>query len=393
MRWSALAKFGILISALAACSRPVMAQHQRGSPHAATGGQAQHHANGGGGPSAAQMRQMQQQQQQMMRQQQQQMQKMQQEAHRQYQQEVQRFEQWRKANGGKGATGRLPNNPAEFQQWAATQKQRKAQGKSYDQMYDQYRSFAGSRTPSKSGQGKSGQAQAQVAKSQSGQSQSGQSASTAHASRGNHSQAATAGSTSSGSTTTQQAKNSSSNQAAGSSAGQEKHGEHGREERRLAEFRHEERRLAELHEERRLAELHHEEHRLAELRREERTLMANRLARGVLAQDQTKVSLLRLVHSRLVQADHDYNGHRMQAMNSVSHALNLLGSPTPPGGGVALGNTPQAQSNGILRDSISKLRIVHSQLGATASNPGHHALARTSVGHAISQLEAGLAAR
>jgi hypothetical protein len=365
-----------------------MAQHHGGGRAATgghTGGQAPHHANGGMGQVPAHIqRQMQQQQQQQMRQYQQQMQKMQQEAHRQYQQDVQRFEQWLNAHGGQGgAAGRLPNNPAAFDHWAATQKQRKAQGKSYDPMYDQYRAFAGSATSTKSGQGKSGQGQTQVVKSQSGQSQSGQSQSMARANRHDNSQTGTAGSTSGGSTTSQQAKTTGSTPSAGSSAEQAKHGEHRREERRLEELRHE----------MRLAEHRREMRRLEELRREERALLASFLARGVLASDQAKVSLLRTVHSRLLQADQDYNGHRVEAINSVGHALNVLGSPTPPGGGVGLGNMPQAQSDGILRDAIIKLRTVQGQLGGTASTATYHDLARTSVGQAIDHLEAALTVR
>jgi hypothetical protein len=361
-----------------------MAQHHGGGRPATgghTGGQAPHHANGGMGQVPAHIqRQMQQQQQQQMRQYQQQVQKMQQEAHRQYQQDVQRFEQWLKAHGGQGgAAGRLPNNPAAFDHWAATQKQRKAQGKSYDPMYDQYRSFAGSATSTKSGQAKSGQGQSQSAKSQSGQSQS-----MARANRHDHSQTGTAGSTSGGSTTTQQAKSTGSTPSVGSSAGQAKHDEHRREERRLEELRRE----------MRLAEHRREMRRLEELRREERALLASFLARGVLASDQAKVSLLRTVHSRLLQADHDYNGHRVEALNSVGHALNLLGSATPPGGGgMGLGNMPQAQSDGILRDAIGKLRTVQGQLGAPATTASHHALAQTSVGQAIDHLEAALTVR
>ncbi len=415
MKWSALVSSGILISALSAYFHPVMAQHHGNAARPATGGHTGgqvHPGNAGAGqiPTHVQ-RQMQQQMQHEQRMMQQQMQKMQQEAHRQYQQDVQRFEQWLKANGGKGGSGRLPNNPAEFDRWAATQKQRRAQGKSYDPMYDQYRTFAGSMGSSKSRQGhnqaaqslsnpsqsaakstRSGQGQTQSAQSQSGQSQSGRSQSTARAGRRNNSQAGTsqagtAGSTSAngGTTTAQGTKSTGSTQATGSTTGQEKHGELRHEERRLAELRHEERRLA---------ELKHEERRLAELRREERILRERALARGVLAQDQAKVSLMRTVLSNLQRADHDYNGQREHAMNSLGQALNHLGSAVPPGVGasVGLGNMAQAQSDGILRDAVAKLRTVQSQLGGSAS-PAHHVLARASVGQAINHLEVALRVR
>jgi hypothetical protein len=387
MKWSAVARSGILISALSACSYPVMAQHHPNGGHAAAGGQV-HGGNGGAGQIPAHVQRQMQQQQRMM---QQQMQKMQQEAHRQYQQDVQRFEQWLKANGGKGGTGGLPNNPADFDRWAATQKQRKAQGKSYDAMYDQYRAFVASTGSSKSKTGhnqsarsqsnqsqsaakstKSGQGQTQSAQSQSGQSQS-----TARANRRNNSQSESAGSTNAngGTTTAQGTKNTGSTQATGSTTGQKEHGELKREEQRIADLMHEERRLA-------------------ELRREERILRERALARGVLALDQAKVALLRTVLSNLQRADHDYGGHREQAMNSVGNALNLLGSAVPSGVGnsLSLGNMAQTQSDGILRNAMLHLRSVQSQLGGSASN-AHHLLARASVGHAINHLEVALRVR
>ena len=167
MRFSAVATTVILMGSLSAGSRPAMAQpqHRGGGGHAAPGGhpggQVPHHGNGGMGQVAPHIqRQMQQQQQEQVRQYQQQMQRMQQEAHRQYQQDLQRFDQWLKANGGSagqgqgGAAGRLPENPAAFDAWAATQKQRKAQGKKYDPMYDRYRAFVDAHAATQARQGR-----------------------------------------------------------------------------------------------------------------------------------------------------------------------------------------------------------------------------------------------
>ena len=97
--------------------------------------------------------------------------------------------------------------------------------------------------------------------------------------------------------------------------------------------------------------------------------------RSVAAQDQAKVSMLRTVHTKLAEADHDYDGHRVQAMHSVRQALGHLGAPNPGGvgGGSSLGNLAQSQSDGLLRDSLLKLRALHGQLasgGGAASCPG-----------------------
>ena len=97
--------------------------------------------------------QMQRQMQQQMQQQQRQMQQMQKQAHEKYQSDLKQFEQHLAANGMAGASARLPKDPAGFDNWAATQQKRKAQGKSYDPVYDQFRSFAGAASGSGSGSG------------------------------------------------------------------------------------------------------------------------------------------------------------------------------------------------------------------------------------------------
>jgi hypothetical protein len=85
----------------------------------------------------------------------------------------------------------------------------------------------------------------------------------------------------------------------------------------------------------------------------------------------------------------------VEALRSLGQALHHLGSAAPPGVGAAssLGNLPQSQSDGILRDSIVKLRSVEGQLGGSAGRFSHHAEARASVAHAIHQLEVALRIR
>jgi hypothetical protein len=279
---------------------------------------------------------MMQQQQHMMRMQQQPMQQMQKQAHQQYQQDLKQFDAWLKANGhSRGAASRLPKDPAGFDQWAATQKRNKAQGKSYDPLYDHFRSFA---DPVGSNN------------SQHGRNSSGQS---------------------------QAANKGGSTQNAKSANAQEKRAEAAREEHRRAEAAR-------------------EEHRLAERKREEARREAARKAnadhRRVAAQDQSKVNLLLNVHSKLGQADHDYDGHRVHAMHSVGQAVHHLGSSAPMGGS-GPGNLPQSQSDGILRDALHNLRNVHGQLGGSGTNAPHHAQARASVSQAIHHLEIALRIR
>ena len=71
----------------------------------------------------------------------------QQEAQKQYDAQVKQFHDHLKANGGAEHQGKLGNfkTPADFNRWAAEQKKRKVQGKSYDAMYDHFRSFADSK--------------------------------------------------------------------------------------------------------------------------------------------------------------------------------------------------------------------------------------------------------
>jgi hypothetical protein len=358
MNWSTAARCGLLISALSACGHPAMAQHRGGGRPAPT--TAPHGGNGGMHQVPPHIQQQMHQQQQMMMRQQQQMmqmqqQQMRQQVHQQYQQDVKRFDAWLKANGHSGsAASRLPTDPAGFDKWRQNQQQKKAQGQQYDPLYDHFRSFADSAGSNNSQRGRNSSGQSQQAAQNKGK---------------NTSQAGSAGSmgNGNGTTTAQAAKKGGSTQNAKSANAQEKRAEAAREERRLAEQKREEARRA-------------------------AARQANANNRRVAAQDQSKVNILLNVHSKLGQADHDYDGHRVHAMHSVGQAIHHLGSSAPMGGS-GPGNLSQGQSDGILRDALHNLRSVHSQLGGSGANAAHHAQARASVSQAIQHLEVALRIR
>ena len=176
MKRSTAARCGIWVSALLAAWHPAMGQHPRGG-HPGGGHPGGGHPGGmmphGGNAGMGQMhphvqQQLQQQHQQMMRQQQQMMQQMQKQQHQQYQNDLLQFDQWLNANGHGGngsAASRLPKDPAGFDNWTATQKHLKAQGKKYDPLYDHFRSFADSMgsNHSRGGKARSEQSQAKAA--------------------------------------------------------------------------------------------------------------------------------------------------------------------------------------------------------------------------------------
>jgi hypothetical protein len=278
----------------------------------------------------------------------------QQHQHQQYQQQVKQFDSWLKANGHSGSASQLPKDAAGFDSWAATQRQRKAQGKSYDPLYDHFRSFADSGTSNNSQRERNSSGQSQAAAQNKGKNAA-------------HSGSAGSMGNGNGSTTAQAAKKGGSNQNAKSANAQEKRAAAAREEHRLAERKREEARRAEARH-------------------------ANADDRQVAAQDQAKVNLLLNVHSKLGQADHDYAGNRVHAMHAVGQAIHHLGSSAPMGGS-GPGYLPQGQSDGILRDALHNLRGVHSQLGGSGTNAAHHAQARASVSQAIHHLEVALRIR
>lgn len=115
------------------------------------------------------------------------------------------------------------------------------------------------------------------------------------------------------------------------------------------------------------------------------------------------VAQLRAALGLLGRSDHDYEGHRVKAMNLVGTAIRHL-QPTganpalvaqaPAGaGGKARGNPlPQATSDAHLRDALHALNAVHSHLFINGSTTGH-ARALTSVDGAVQELNLALKTR
>jgi hypothetical protein len=328
MRWSVAARCGILISALPAFGHPAMGQTPRQGGHPAAGGRptAMHPGNGG-------MQMHPHVQQQMQQQAQRQTQMHQQQMRQQYENDAKEFNQWLKANGG--GTNKLPNNPQQFEAWAAKQKKAKAQGKSYDPMYDHYVNFAKSNG---------------WMKSEGGQSQSDLSQSPAQGKGKNGQQPGAEGSMANNSAT----KKDGANRNAKPLAAEEKRAEARSEERRNAEKDREAAR--------------------------KRAMVA----------DGTSISMLKTALGKLQQSDADYNGQREHAMQSVSQALHHLGVSAPATTGSIGGNTAQTQSDGTLREALKQLRSVETRLGGPAFNAPQHAEARASVSQAIHHLEAAL---
>jgi hypothetical protein len=120
--------------------------------------------------------------------------------------------------------------------------------------------------------------------------------------------------------------------------------------------------------------------------------MGNRLPLGM---NQGIISHLRTAYARLQQADHDYQGHRARAANHVVNALRHLGAPSMPGSGInpGAGRMPQAQSDGLLRDALSRLNTAHNQLGTRGNTVAHHGSARSQVAAAIGEVNTALSIR
>jgi hypothetical protein len=107
--------------------------------------------------------------------------------------------------------------------------------------------------------------------------------------------------------------------------------------------------------------------------------------------DQGVIGHLRMAHSRLLQADHDYQGHRARAANHVASALRHLGAPTTGSAtNLGAGQMPQAQSDGLLRDALFRLNTAQTQLGTRGYTGAHHGSARSQVTAAIGEINTAL---
>jgi hypothetical protein len=129
------------------------------------------------------------------------------------------------------------------------------------------------------------------------------------------------------------------------------------------------------------------------------------------------VSRLRSVHAGLARLDHDYQGHRVRAMHSISMAIRQLshrsmiygGSGFASGmnngrangvrqGGLGAGGRrgqpmSQAQSDARIGQSLRTLQGINMQLTSQGTNSTGHARARGHVQRAIRELNTALAIR
>lgn len=120
------------------------------------------------------------------------------------------------------------------------------------------------------------------------------------------------------------------------------------------------------------------------------------------AVDTNAIRLLKNAHAKLREADADYAGHRMRAMEHINSAVFRLESGTGLNGGGAMGgigsgmggfgsgNLSQSQFDGLLRDALVHLHQTQGTLGSSATAAEHHRNAHTSIGEAIHEVEVAL---
>jgi len=122
---------------------------------------------------------------------------------------------------------------------------------------------------------------------------------------------------------------------------------------------------------------------------EKNAILHNRVLQG---SDQSTISLLKTAEMKLRRADHDYAGHRVQAMRHVARALeHLTGSSAFNNSGVSrAGNLPQAESDRLLREAENHLNHVENTLRTRTNSLEHHHNARASVAEAIHELRIAL---
>jgi hypothetical protein len=111
-----------------------------------------------------------------------------------------------------------------------------------------------------------------------------------------------------------------------------------------------------------------------------------------LSSDSASISMLKTAQTKLRNADHDYAGHRVEAMRHVDRALEHLTGSAPFNGSVVsgAGNLAQAESDRLLREAENHLRMVENTLGTRTNGLEHHHNARASLNEAIRQLHIAL---
>lgn len=97
---------------------------------------------------------------------------------------------------------------------------------------------------------------------------------------------------------------------------------------------------------------------------------------------QAEADLLRQAYVALSLADHDYKGHRHDAMHQTAHAAHILGVRLE---GDGIGEAPQNSSDERLREARGELEQARSFLAAK----GHHRVVEH-VNHAIHQIDVAL---
>jgi hypothetical protein len=145
-----------------------------------------------------------------------------------------------------------------------------------------------------------------------------------------------------------------------------------------------------------LAETKHDEKKkhIAKEKAREHAKKAEKKAPATAA-DHESVALLRAVHHKLHEADHDYDGHRHLAAEHVGSALGHLGSSaqTPGRSGKGRTNSPQSVSDAIMREARGSLEMIKNRLAAKSADAKGHREAHGAVDAAIREISSALTVR
>jgi hypothetical protein len=110
--------------------------------------------------------------------------------------------------------------------------------------------------------------------------------------------------------------------------------------------------------------------------------------------DPESINLLHAAHHKLHEADHDYGGHRLRALEHVGTALRHLGADAPTGwSGAGGGTMPQFASDNILREARSTLDMIRDRLRGMPAAAAGHGHARGAVDAAIREIDVALTVR
>jgi hypothetical protein len=115
------------------------------------------------------------------------------------------------------------------------------------------------------------------------------------------------------------------------------------------------------------------------------------------AADSNAIRLLRNAHGKLHEADADYQGHRMRAMEHIASAVSRLesGAGLNGGGLVSMGgfgggSLSQSQSDEKLREARLHLQQTQGMLGTGTSAAEHHRNAHAAISEAIREVDTAL---